>query len=254
MTTDNYQSRKNFFNQLLTIYGRKPVHEALHTQGVEIYRLHLAESNKPAKILNEIISQAEAKGAEILYHDRKALSFISKNQKQDQGVAVDLKLKGFEEFDEFVKSAPQSYELLTLDQVTNPQNLGMVIRSVCASPMTALLIPRKGCAKLDSLVIKASAGTLFKARVIRCDALPNALAQLKQQGANIIGMDANAEKTIRELECKGPIVFVLGNETEGLSQEVAQLCNVQTKIPMLNGVESLNVAVTASLIAFRSII
>lgn len=248
----NYDEKKKFYQQLLTIYGRKPVLEALETEGVEAFRLHLAESNKPAKILDAITALAKKKNAEILYHDRKALSFISKNQKQDQGVAVDLKLNGFIEIDDFLSSAPDKFQLIALDQVTNPQNLGMIIRSVCASPMHGIIIPRKGCAKLDSLVIKASAGTLFKASIIRCDSLEKALDVAHNAGADIIGLDASAKQTLAEQTQANAKVFVLGNETEGLSSSTRARCNQQVRIPMHNGVESLNVAVTASLIAFRN--
>ena len=259
MPNDNpeYQQRKKFYDQLLTIYGRKPVLEALQTPGVDIYRLHLAQSNKPAKILSEIEALAKNKGAEILYHDRKALSFISKNQKQDQGIAVDLKLNGFQELTNFIDeyrsgSVHQpSLELIALDKITNPQNLGMIIRSICASPMTGVIIPRKGCAKLDSLVIKASAGTLFKAKVLRCDSLNNALTDLKSIGVKVIGLDVNAANTLGKFNHSNGAVFVLGNESDGLSPEINALCDQQVKVEMHNGVESLNVAVTAALIAFR---
>lgn len=255
--TPEYQKRKKFFDQLLTIYGRKPVLEALQTPGVEVFRLHLADSNKPASILSDIETLAKTKGAEILHHDKKALSFISKNQKQDQGVAVDLKLKGFQELDEFIEDAAHStpaekpLELIALDSITNPQNLGMIIRSVCASPMTALLVPRKGCAKLDSLVIKASAGTLFKAKVIRCNNLAEGLNKLKQLGLKVVGLDVSAKLSLGSYQHEKGSVFVLGNESEGLSPEVRKACDTNLKITMHNQVESLNVAVTAALIAFR---
>lgn len=255
--SDAYKSRKKIFGQLLTIYGRNPVLEAMSTPGVEIYRLHLADSNKPAKVIEDMTLLAQKRGVEILYHNKAALSRISKNQKQDQGVAVDLKLNGFQEFEAFmaqlsVADEQQPFELIALDSITNPQNLGMIIRSVCASPIRALLIPKKGCAKLDSLVIKASAGTLFKAAIIRCDNLAQSLQQLKQKSVNVIGMEANAALRLGEYYPKQSAVFVLGNETEGLSNEVRALCDSSVKIPMLNGVGSLNVAITASLIAFRN--
>ncbi len=260
MSTDSnaYLDRKKQYQQLLTIYGRKPVLEALQTPGVKAMRLHLAESNKPAKILSDIISLAKSNKAEILYHDRKALSFISKNQKQDQGVAVDLKLSGYQELDSYIEemhqTKTQQRELIALDNVTNPQNLGMIIRSVCASNIDGLLVPRKGCAKLDSLVIKASAGTLFKAKIIRCEDLSEALKRLKQSNAKVVGLDASAPSTLGELSDDGARVFVLGNESEGLSKETKDLCDNFVKIPMFNQVESLNVAVTASLIAFRNLL
>ncbi|MFL0799901.1 MAG: RNA methyltransferase [Agarilytica sp.] len=252
--SDAYVEKKKFFSTLLTIYGRKPVLEALSTPGIKVHKLHLSDSNKPATILDEITQLANAANAEILYHSRDALSRISKNKKQDQGVAVDIKPRGFQNFEDFINTAPDGFELIALDNVTNPQNLGMIIRSVCASPMTGLLLPEKGCAKLDALVIKASAGTLFKAKIIRCDKLSPALKILREQGAAIIGLDLNTKHTLPQLPKEQAKVFVLGNETDGISEATQQLCTKKIKIPMANDVESLNVAITAGIIAFRSVL
>ncbi|WP_188151594.1 TrmH family RNA methyltransferase [Teredinibacter waterburyi] len=250
-----YLKRKKFINQLLTIYGRNPCLEAMADKNVDVYRLHLADSNKSAKVLDELVKLAEQRGAEVLYHDKKALSRISKNGKQDQGVAVDLHLKQFIEYEDFLRQ-PQSdkIELIALDRITNPQNLGMILRSVCASPLKGLILPRNGCAKLDSLVIKASTGTLFRTNIIRCDNLDTCLESFAKQAYDIVGLNVNAQTSLKSYQPKQQAIYVLGNETEGLSDRIQQLCNRQVKIDMRNQVESLNVAVTASLIAFRNLL
>lgn len=250
-----YQQKKKFYDSLLTVFGRNPVQEALQDPACEVHRLHLAESNRPAAILDEIIALATQKGAEILYHDRQALSRISKNSKQDQGVAVDLICRGYEDYREFLQHpAPAGTEIIALDRITNPQNLGMIIRSVCAGSVAALLLPKKGCAKIDPLVIKASTGTLFRTRILRCDNLTDALNDFKQANFRIYGLSSHARQTIGELNNDDRAIYVLGNETDGISAEVAALCTSQLAIPMRNQVESLNVAVTASLLAFRKVL
>jgi 23S rRNA (guanosine2251-2'-O)-methyltransferase len=249
-----YRAKKQFFQRMLTIYGRKPVQEALQDPHIKPYRLHLAESNKPAPIIREIESAAAQKGAEVHYHSRDALARISKNVRQDQGVALDVECRGFGSAEEFLAQSTDHYELLALDRVTNPQNLGMIIRSVCASPMTALLLPEKGSAKLDSLVIKASAGTLFKARILRCQNLASTLRQFQTAGAEVWGLDAGGTAALGDVKGPGRRIFVMGNETDGLSEEVAALCDRTLSIPMRNGVESLNVSIAASLIAFRTLL
>lgn len=258
MTTNSatYNEKKRFLNQVLTIYGRNPVMEALQNDDIEIFRLHLADSNKPAKIINDIIAQATSKGAEILYHGKKELSRISKNAKQDQGIAIDIKMTHFSEIETLLdlKGQQEAQEFIALDKLTNPQNIGMIIRSVCASPSKGLIIPRQGCAKLDSLVIKASAGTLFKANIIRCDDLEHGLKKAKNSGFNIVGLDASAKINIKSYKTQTPTIFVMGNETDGLSKATQDLCTHKVNIPMNNNVESLNVAVTASLIAFRHVL
>ncbi len=252
--SDQYVEKKNFFSTVLTVYGRKPVLEAIETPDVEAFRLHLADSNKSAPILDEIVSKAQAQNTEVIYHSRDALSRISKNKKQDQGVALDIRPKGFQSLDDFIENHPTEFELIALDRVTNPQNLGMIIRSVCASPLTGILLPQTGCAKLDALVIKASAGTLFKATIIRCDDLASSLKKLKSKNASIVGLDLNSTHSFNALNAEKAKVFVLGNETEGISQSTRTLCDKTVKIPMQNSVESLNVAITAGIIAFRNAI
>lgn len=253
-----YQAKKKFFSHMLTIFGRKPVLEALQNRHLEIYRVHLSDSNKSADILDEITAAAQKKNVEILMHSRDALARISKNKKQDQGVAADLKLAGFCSIDDFIsnqdsKQDSKHFELIAIDGVTNPQNLGMIIRSLCASPMTGLLLPEKGCAKLDSLVIKASAGTLFRANIIRCSDLEDGITKLKKLNAQIFGLDANSKTTLSSIaNDTRSKVFILGNESDGISTRIQRKCDNSLKIPMANGVESLNVAVTASLIAFRN--
>lgn len=263
-----YLEKKKFFSQLLTVYGRKPVLEALKTEGVDAYRLHLSDSNKKAAIIDEIISCAKQKGAEILYHDKEALARISKNKKQDQGVAIDLKLSGFQELDNFLhdqqslskltspENSPlsnnRSIRLLALCDIHNPQNLGMIIRSACAGNIDGILIPDKGCAQLSPLVIKASAGTLFKAPIIKCRTLKDALQKLQHNGFSVGVLSSHTKESIFASSHHGSMVYVLGNESEGVSPEIFKLADKKLMIPMANDVESLNVAVTAALIAFNT--
>lgn len=123
--SDSYRKKKQFFNQLLTIYGRKPVLEALQDPTTQVHRLHLADSNRPAAILDDIIALAKAKGAELVYHDRQALSRISRNSKQDQGIAVDLICAGYQDYRDFLNSAgDKDYDIIALDRITNPQKQG----------------------------------------------------------------------------------------------------------------------------------
>ncbi len=249
--SEEYKKKKQFLTKILTIYGRKPVLEALLNADITAHRLHLSESNKAAKILDEITDLANKKNIEIRHHSKEALSRISKNKKQDQGVALDLHMRNFLMVESFVENPPPRFDIIALDCVTNPQNVGMIIRSIAASPATAILLPNQGCAKLDALVIKASAGALFKATIIRCDTLNGGLQQLLKIPSNIIGLDLSANRKLSDVQYERS-VFVLGNESEGISNETQRLCTDLVKIPMNNGVESLNVAVTASLIGFRN--
>lgn len=248
-----YREKKQFFNSLLTVYGRKTVLEALQDKHVQIYRLHLADSNKKADIIDDIIQLATEKKAEIVYHSRQALSRISKNASQDQGVAADLRLTGYQTHEDFIsnRTVEKPFVLLALDKIHNPQNLGMIIRSACAGNIDGILLPSEGGAQIDPLVIKASAGTIFKAPLLRCQDLKKALDDFKKSGTAICALSSHAKTPLKEFNPDGSCIYILGNETEGVSKEVMNLCTHTIRIPMNNGVESLNVAVTAALIAFR---
>lgn len=249
-----YRQKKQFFNNLLTIYGRKPVLEALQDDSLNIYKLHFSDSNKPGGIISDIIKMAERRGIEVQYHDKKALSRISKNGKQDQGVAADIQLDRKQSLDQFITAnSGRSYRLIALDRITNPQNLGMIIRSVCAGNIDGLIIPRQGCAALSSLVIKASTGTLFKAPILSCENLEDGVELLAQAGVNICALSSHAKQSLFSYQAIGPTVYILGNETEGVSDSIFKRCSQRLSIPMNNNVESLNVAITAALIAFKDV-
>lgn len=250
----SYADKKAFYDSLLTIYGRKPVLEVLQDRSVPIYRLHLADSNKPGGIIADIERLASERGVGIAHHSKAALSRISRNGREDQGVAADLQLPRYRAFGAFVKAwQPRAdSRLLALDRITNPQNLGMLIRSATAGGVDAVLLPRQGCAPLSPLVIKASAGTLFRCPLVRCDALSDTLATLRQRGAQVATLSSHAATDLFQWDPGTPRVYVLGNETDGVAADLAELADVQLRIPMANGVESLNVAVTAALVAFHT--
>ncbi|AKH69745.1 rRNA methylase [Spongiibacter sp. IMCC21906] len=251
--SENYQQRKAFFAQMLTIYGRKPVLEALQDDAIAVYKLHLASSNREDGQIRKMRELAEKRGVIIEMHDRQALSRISKNGKQDQGAAADLQLSGLKDASELSQqTATGQRQFIALDRITNPQNLGMIIRSVAASGIDGLILPRKGCAALSPLVIKSSAGTLFRAPIFLCDDLSSCLSKLKNDGTRLCALSSHAKQSLLTDNYQGSSVYVLGNETDGVSPAISKLCQQQLSIPMHNGVESLNVAITAALIAFSS--
>ncbi|NRA42622.1 MAG: RNA methyltransferase [Pseudomonadales bacterium] len=234
--------------QFLTIYGRKACEEALQDSDLNIKKLHLADSNKPASILRHCLSLAEQRGVEVTYHSKRELSFISKNSKQDQGIALDIlssKLNSIESLD-----TDHAQHIVLLDNITNPQNIGMIIRSIAAGFIDGLIIPEKGCAALGPLVIKASSGTIFKCPIYRCRTIEQALEAIKPH-YRIASLDLAASVSLFDYGFDKPSCLVLGNESTGVSQAVQQAAQARLRIGMNNQVESLNVAVTAALIAFH---
>jgi len=244
--SQEYKDKKAFFEKIITLYGRNVVIEVLEDENVEVHKLHLASSNKPDGAVKTILSLAKSRKIEVTYHEKNSLSRISKNAKQDQGVAIDIISKSYQNANELKKMT--AFRLIALDGIQNPQNLGMIIRSCAAGNIDGIILPKKSSAKISPLVIKASAGTLFKLPIYFCNALEDILPEL--QDTKIYALSSHAKSDIYDVEVSEKSIFVLGNESDGVSPEVTKLCNDSMSIPMKRRVESLNVAVTASLIAF----
>ncbi len=251
--SEQYKARKNHYQRMLTIYGRKPVLEALQNTAIDIHRLHLASTNRPAKILDEIVALAVTRNVEICYKEKSALSRVSRNAKQDQGIAADLLLECMRTLSDFASEPlPSGHpRYLVLDRIHNPQNIGMIIRSAAAGGIDALFIPEQGNAAISSLVIKASAGAIFKCPIVRCETTEECILVLRGKNIRISMLSSHNQTSVLDTaKQKGAIAYVLGNESDGVTPAVSALADERCAIPMHNGVESLNVAVTAALIAF----
>jgi len=244
--SQEYKTKKAFFEKVITLYGRNVVVEMLEDRNIEIHKLHMANSNKSDGAIKKILLLAQKRGIEVIRHEKSALSRISKNAKQDQGVAIDIISKSYQRADEIKKLT--SYRLIALDGIHNPQNLGMIIRSCAAGNVDGIILPKKNSAKISPLVVKASAGTLFKIPIYFCEKLEDILRELDD--ADIYALSLEAQKDIYNIKEGKKSIYILGNESEGVTPEVAKLSNEKLIIPMNRGVESLNVAVTAALIAF----
>ncbi|MEO0435302.1 MAG: RNA methyltransferase [Pseudomonadota bacterium] len=246
---------KELRRKLLTIYGRNAVKEALADPSLDCRALHLAHSNRASAIVDEIAALAQRRDVTILEHDRDALARISRNKKQDQGVALDVycpRLGTLDNYlDTLVKEQPS--HLIALDGVANPQNFGMCIRSITAAGANGLLLAASGNPALGSLVMKASAGSAFRAPLLRCHSILTALDTLTQVGFQLYRLGAaSSQNLMAESFSPAPrAIFVLGSETDGVSPEVMSRSGHDLSIPMENHVESLNVAVSASVLAFE---
>ena len=245
--SQEYKEKKAFFEKIITLYGRNVVVEMLQDNSIEIHKLHMANSNKPDGAIKKILRLAKERNIQITHHDKNALSRISKNAKQDQGVAIDIISKSY--LNAAKLKELDSFRLIALDGIHNPQNLGMIIRSCAAGSVDGIILPKKNSAKISPLVVKASAGTLFKLPIYFCDKLEDVLAQM--QKTDIYALSLDATESIYDVKEGEKSIYVLGNESEGVSAEVAAHCNKKLIIPMQRDVESLNVAVTAALIAFK---
>jgi len=244
--SQQYKDKKAYFEKIITLYGRNVVIEVLQDDSIEVDKLHMASSNKTDGAIKTILSLAKKRDINITYHEKNSLSRISKNAKQDQGVCIDIIAQTYKSASNIKEL--DSFRLIALDGIQNPQNLGMIIRSCAAGNVDGIILPKKSSAKISPLVIKASAGTLFKLPIFYCNSLEDILPDLKD--TNIYTLSSHAKNSIYDIKTSKKSIFVLGNESDGVSKEIEKLCNDALSIPMQRGVESLNVAVTASLIAF----
>lgn len=256
----NYKNKKNEYQKLFTIYGRKVVYEALRNYQIDIKKIHLSQSNKKSKILDDILSLSKQKNIPVEFHEKLALSRISKNKKQDQGIAADLQLQKYLSQNDYLKEyvSHENDIFIALDNVSNPQNIGMIIRTVAASGICGLIIPKKGSPELGPLVIKSSSGTIFNCPIIYSNTISDCCDAFSKRDFELISLSGkNQIKNITSIpfeklrkNSKKPRLFILGNETKGISKIIEKYINYNVHIPMKNGVESLNVAIVAGLIAF----
>ncbi|HEV8115011.1 MAG TPA: RNA methyltransferase, partial [Acidimicrobiales bacterium] len=140
-------------------------------------------------------------------------------------------------------------DIVVLDGVTNPANVGMVLRVATAAGL-AVALPRQGSPDLGPLVVKASAGVAFRAQVLRCATAAAGCRSLAAAGWALVLLDAAAPATIWD-PFPARVALVLGGETEGISAPVAELVTDRRAIPLEAGVESLNVATAAAVAAFE---
>ena len=245
-----YQHRRRHFRGMLTVYGRKSVLEALRDSALSCHALHLAESNRDSGIIRDLLSLAEQRAIPVQRHSREALSRISRNGRQDQGVAADIVCPAFRELGDYLAGSSSGRRLLALDGVTNPQNAGMIIRSAVAAGVDGIIYPDRGTAALGPLLIKASVGTVFRAPLLRCERLLPALQACADDGFSVFYLDGNATASLFDPRPETDLVYVMGGETDGVSAGVRELATGGLAIPMSNGVESLNVAVSAALVAY----
>ena len=213
-----------------------------------VVRLHVAKGMKQTGIVDQIINLADSHNVEIKRHSRRHLSYISKNTRQDQGLALDLHAPNLRHIESLPSNATQ---LVVLDGSTNPQNLGIIIRSVAASPLDGLILPSTGNAPIGPLVYKTSAGTVVKAKIYQSKTIESAISFLKQHNFTLYGLTSEGSQPLNSIDVEEHSVFILGNESEGLAPQTEAMCDQLLHIPIANEVESINVSAAATLVAFR---
>lgn len=231
----------------LTVFGRMPVLAALEDREVAVERVLVARTARGESV-DAIVAAAKARGVQLQRVAPEKVTRVSGNGRHDQGVVADVVAPGLAELDDWLAGRPTGrLALLALDGVTNPANVGMVVRTVTAAGLDGVVLPRAGSPDIGPLVVKASAGVAFRATVLGCDTPAAAIAGLRRAGVECLGLRGGDAPSLFDAPIPNRAAFVLGNETTGVAVEV----DGWRSIPMANGVESLNVAVAAGLVAYE---
>ncbi|RJQ80967.1 RNA methyltransferase [Pseudonocardiaceae bacterium YIM PH 21723] len=236
-------------DRFITVYGRKPVLEALADDALAVDKVILAD-NAGGPAAKEILSAARRRGVEVQRASAQRVKVLAGNGRHDQGVLADVVAPRMLPLVNALADSPPD-TLLLLDGITTPGNVGMILRSATAAGIGGIVLPRKGVAGLDPLVVKASAGIAFHAPVLKAHTAGEAARQLREAGYALYGMSADAPDHLYEAHFPDKVAFVLGSESEGLTDEVREHVTNWLSIPMATGVESLNVASAAAVLCFE---
>lgn len=234
----------------LTVYGRKPVLEALRDPSRPVVKVILA-TNAEGAIVREIETLARAAGVRVAHAAPGRVKALAGNARHDQGVVADIEARALQTLEEWLGAGPPTGHLLLLDGVHNPQNVGLILRVAAAMGFAGTILPRVGTPDVGPLVIKASAGVAFQARVLRCRTAEEGAKRLREAGVELFGLAAARGTPLPGAALAAPAAFVVGDETAGVSPEVETLVQEWVSIPMAAGVESLNVATAVAILGYE---
>lgn len=236
-------------DRFITVYGRNPVHEVLLDPDLHVDKVVIADGARGSGI-REIQQAARTRGVEVQHASAERVKKLAGNGRQDQGVFADVVAPRMRPLD-LALATGQLRTVVVLDGITTPANVGMILRSATAAGIDGIVVPRRGVASIDPLVVKASAGVAFRAPILKAFTAEQAVRDLKERGFHIVGLDAGGDDDLFSAHLPEPIAFVLGSETAGHGPEVAELVDTWVSIPMAGGVESLNVSAAAAIVCFE---
>ena len=236
-------------NELMVI-GRNPVQEALKTQD-NADKLYVQEGLKDGPV-NTIVSLAKKKGILTVYVPKAKLDLMCGNGRH-QGVILNLSAVSYCEVDDILERAKEREEppfIFVLDGIEDPHNLGAIIRSANLSGAHGVIIPKHRNATLNATVAKASAGALYHTPVAKVTNIGQTIDYLKEKGVWFVCADMDGD-IMYNINMKGSIGLVIGNEGSGVSRLVKEKCDFTARIPMKGDIDSLNASVAAGVLAWE---
>jgi 23S rRNA (guanosine2251-2'-O)-methyltransferase len=237
-------------DRFVTVYGRKPVLEALGDGSLRVDKVLLADGAR-GQAVEDILRAARRRDVPVWRVDAHRVKVLAGNGKQDQGVLADVVATRMRTLTAALASDRPPATVLLLDGITTTGNVGMILRTATAAGVEGIVLPRRGVAGLDPLVVKASAGIAFHAPILRAAEAGAAAAALAAAGYPVFGLSAAGPRSVFTAEIPERAVFVLGGETAGVSAPVSDAVTEWVSIPMAGGVESLNVASAAAVVCFE---
>lgn len=227
----------------IKIVGRNTIIEALKANK-QIFELYVQNNTN-----QDIVAEAKRQKIKITMHDKHALKDILPHH--HQGVGALVKDYTYMPLDQALAKKTPNKVFLMLDNLTDPHNLGAILRSVDAFSIDAVIIPKHRSVDLNATVAKVSTGAIEYVDVIKVTNLNNTIRKLKENGFWIAGTDIAAEKDLTEIDVNTNLCVVIGSEGDGLRRMVKENCDYLVKIPMTGHVNSLNASVSAGIVLYE---
>lgn len=251
VTLEDVSSEVSPRDRFVTIYGRKPVLEALTDLDLRVDKVVIAEGAR-GHAVDEIKEAAADRAVRVQRASPHRVKVLAGNGRHDQGVLADVVARRMRPLDDaLADQATAPRHVLLLDGLTTPANVGMILRTATASGIDGIVVPHRGVAGLDPLVVKASAGVAFHAPVLRTHTAGEAAETLTEAGYPLFALEAGAPESLLDTELPDRAVFVLGSESTGLSPEVRDRVATPLSLPLHGGVESLNVGAAAAVLCYE---
>ncbi|MFN8228147.1 MAG: 23S rRNA (guanosine(2251)-2'-O)-methyltransferase RlmB [Mycobacterium sp.] len=243
------QGRQKKTDDTEIVLGRNPVVECLRA-GVPATALYVALGTESDERLTESVTRAADSGIPILEVSRTDLDRMSSNGLH-QGIGLQVPPYQYAHPTDLLREATSDAMpalLVALDNISDPRNLGAIVRSAAAFGGHGVLIPQRRSASVTAVAWRTSAGAAARLPVARATNLNRTLKDWGDAGLQIVGLDAGGDTTLDELDATGPTVVVVGSEGKGLSRLVRENCDAVVSIPMAGPTESLNASVAAGVV------
>ena len=233
------------------IEGRNAVIEALRA-GRSIDKIYINKGDVD-KTLGHIASKARDAGIVVVECDRRKLDFMSVT-KAHQGVIAVVAVRDYCTVDEILAAAAEKGEapfIIVCDEISDPHNLGAIIRSAECAGAHGLIIPKRRSAGLTAIVDKSSAGAAEHALIARVPNIPAVLNELKEKGLWVYGTAADGTNDLWHTDFTGPVALVIGNEGDGMGRLVRESCDFIVSLPMRGKLNSLNASAAAAITMYE---